>query len=101
MIFRRLINAACSARLGCTTSRSVPSTRKTHARMPLVGLDVDVAGAVARAACVSRALSMRMMGASAALQQVFHGRQFLHHAREIGVGLDLADHRGRARFSWA
>ena len=28
MIFRREISAACSARLGCTTSRSVPSTRK-------------------------------------------------------------------------
>ena len=28
MIFRRLMSAACSARLGCTTSRSVPSTRK-------------------------------------------------------------------------
>ena len=28
MIFRREISAACSARLGCTTSRNVPSTRK-------------------------------------------------------------------------
>jgi hypothetical protein len=28
MIFRREISAACSALLGCTTSRSVPSTRK-------------------------------------------------------------------------
>lgn len=28
MIFRREISAACSARLGCTTSRSVPSMRK-------------------------------------------------------------------------
>ena len=31
MIFSRLISAACSARLGCTTSRSVPSTRKRTA----------------------------------------------------------------------
>jgi hypothetical protein len=28
MILSRLISAACNARLGCTTSRSVPSTRK-------------------------------------------------------------------------
>ncbi len=28
MIFSREISAACSARLGCTTSRSVPSMRK-------------------------------------------------------------------------
>ena len=28
MIFKREISAACKARLGCTTSRSVPSTRK-------------------------------------------------------------------------
>ena len=28
MIFRREISAACSARLGCTTSRSAPSTLK-------------------------------------------------------------------------
>jgi len=28
MIFRREISAACRALLGCTTSRSVPSTRK-------------------------------------------------------------------------
>ncbi len=28
MIFRREISAACSALFGCTTSRSVPSTRK-------------------------------------------------------------------------
>jgi hypothetical protein len=34
--------------------------------MALVGLDVDVA-APSRAACVSRALSMRMMGASSAV----------------------------------
>ena len=31
MIFRREISAACSALLGCTTSRSVPSTRKRTA----------------------------------------------------------------------
>jgi hypothetical protein len=31
MIFRRLISAACSARLGCTTSRKLPSTRKRTA----------------------------------------------------------------------
>ena len=28
MIFKREISAACSARLGCTTSRKLPSTRK-------------------------------------------------------------------------
>ena len=31
MIFRREISAACSALFGCTTSRSVPSTRKRTA----------------------------------------------------------------------
>ena len=96
MIFRREISAACSARLGCTTSRSVPSTRKRTAGMALVGFDVDVA-APSRAACVSSALSMRMMGASfGGFEQVLDGRQVLHHARQVDRALDLADHRPRS-----
>ncbi len=80
MIFRREISAACSARLGCTTSRSVPSTRKRTLRVALVGLDVDVAGPVARGLRqqgVEHADDGRVVGG---FQQVFHGGQLLHHA---------------------
>ena len=52
------------------------------------------------AACVSSALSMRMIGASfAGLEQVFDRRQLLHHARQVDRALDLADHGGRARLA--
>ncbi|MNZ92510.1 hypothetical protein D3C78_1115370 [compost metagenome] len=53
---------------------------KAHAGMALVGLDVDVAGAVARGLGeqgVEHADDGRVVGG---LQQVFHGRQVLHHA---------------------
>jgi hypothetical protein len=58
---------------------------EAHAGVALVGLDVDVAGAVARG-LRQQALSMRMMGASSAgFQQVFDRGQLLHHARQVGV----------------
>jgi len=63
MIFSRLISAACRARLGCTTSRSVPSTRKRTLLLRSYG-SMWMSLAPSLAACVSRALSMRMMGAS-------------------------------------
>ncbi len=63
MIFSREISAACRARLGCTTSRSVPSTRKRTDECRSYG-SMWMSLAPSRAACVSRALSMRMMGAS-------------------------------------
>jgi hypothetical protein len=32
----------------------------------------------------------------AGFEQVFHGGQVLHHAREVGFGLDFADHGSRS-----
>ena len=52
------------------------------------------------AACVSSALSMRMIGASLrGLEQVLDRRQLLHHARQVDRALDLADHRRGARLA--
>ena len=52
------------------------------------------------AACVSSALSMRMIGASfGGLEQVLDRRQLLHHARQVDRALDLADHRRGARLA--
>jgi hypothetical protein len=65
---------------------------KAHAAVALVGLDVDVARAVARGLReqgVEHADDGRVVGG---FQQVFHGGQLLHHAREVGVALDLAHH---------
>ena len=66
MIFSREISAACSARLGCTTSRNVPSMRKRTEDVRSYG-SMWMSLAPSRAACVSSAFSMRMMGASPAL----------------------------------
>ena len=56
--------------------------------------------APSRAACVSSALIMRMIGASSAdLEQVLDRRELLHHAREVGVALHFAHHGGGARFA--
>ena len=99
MIFRREISAACSARLGCTTSRSVPSTRKRTERVALVGLDVDVAGAVLgglRQQRVEHADDRRVVRG---FEQVLDRRQVLHQARQVDRALDLADHRRRARLA--
>ena len=72
---------------------------KAHGGMALVGLDVDVAGAIAgglRQQRVEHADDGRVVRG---FQQVFDGGQVLHHARQVGVALDLADHRRRARFA--
>ena len=57
---------------------------------------MDVAGAIARGLGQQRiehADDGRVIGG---FQQVFNGRQVLHHARQISVALDLAYHRRRA-----
>ena len=67
---------------------------KAHGRVALVGLNVNVAGPVAR--------SLRQQGVQHAddgrvvsgLQQVFHRRQFLHHAAEVGIALHLTHYGG-------
>ena len=65
MIFKREISAACKARLGCTTSRKPPSTRKRTLEWRSKG-SMWMSLAPSRAACDNKALSMRMMGASSA-----------------------------------
>ncbi len=66
MIFRREISAACRARLGCTTSRSVPSTRKRTLESRSKG-SMWMSLAPSLTACVSSELTRRMMGASSAV----------------------------------
>ena len=72
---------------------------KPHHRVPLVGLDVNVAGAVP---CglgqqgIEHADDGRIVRG---FQQVLDGWQVLHHARQVGVAFDLADHRCGARFA--
>ncbi len=66
MILMRDTSAACSARLGRTTSRSVPSTRKRTSDDCSKG-SMWISEAPSRAACVSRALIMRMIGASSSV----------------------------------
>ena len=69
---------------------------KAHAGVALKGFNVDVAGAVARGLrqqSVEHADDGRVVGR---FEQVFDGGQGLHHARQIGLALDLGDHRGGA-----
>ena len=72
---------------------------KPHHRVPLVGFDVNVAGAVP---CglgqqgIEHADDGRIVRG---FQQVLDGWQVLHHARQVGVAFDLADHRCGARFA--
>lgn len=63
MILMREISAPCSAFFGRTTSRSVPSTRKRTTEAFSNG-SMWMSEAPSRAACVSSALIMRMIGAS-------------------------------------
>ncbi len=63
MILIREISAPCRAFLGRTTSRSVPSTRKRTTEAFSKG-SMWMSEACSRAAWVSRALIMRMIGAS-------------------------------------
>jgi hypothetical protein len=72
---------------------------KAHGRGALVGLDVDVARAVARGLREQRVEHADDGRVARAFQQVFDRRQLLHHARQVGVALHLADHRGGARFA--
>ena len=72
---------------------------EAHARMALVRLDVDVAGAVARRLRQQRVQHADDRGVVAGLQQVLDRRQFLHHARQVGVVLHLAHDGGGARLA--
>jgi len=81
MIFRREISAACSARFGLHHLAQRAVDAEAHAGVALVGLDVDVAGAVAcglRQQRVEHADDGRVVRR---FQQVFNGWQVLHHAR--------------------
>ena len=69
---------------------------KAHAGVALVRLDMDIRCAVARSLReqgIEHADDGRVVGG---FQQVFHGGQVLHHACQIGIRLDLADHHGGA-----
>ena len=66
---------------------------EAHGRGALVGLDVDVAGAVLgglRQQRVEHADDRRVVGG---FQQILHGGQVLHHAAQVDRALDLADDR--------
>ena len=72
---------------------------EAHTRMALVGLDVDVTRAVAcglRQQCVEHPDDGRV---ACGFEQVFHRRQVLHHARQVGVALYLTHHSGGAGFA--
>jgi hypothetical protein len=72
---------------------------KAHRARTLVGLDVDVARAVfgrLRQQGVEHADDGRVVGC---FEQVFDCRQVLHHAAQVDLALDLADHRGGTRFA--
>ncbi len=60
---------------------------------------MDVAGAVARGLRQQRIEHADDGRVVRGFQQVLDRRQILHHARQIGVALDLADHGGGARFT--
>ena len=99
MIFRREISAACSARFGCTTSRSDAVDAKAHRARALVGLDVDVAGAVLRGLREQRVEHADDRRVVRGLEQVLDRRQLLHHPRQVDRALDLADHHRGARLA--
>ena len=72
---------------------------KTHAGMPLIGLNVDVAGPVARRLCeqgIEHADDWRVVRR---FKQVFNGGQVLHHAGQVCITLNLAHHRGGTGFA--
>ncbi|MNS74569.1 hypothetical protein D3C72_1080500 [compost metagenome] len=72
---------------------------KAHARMALIGLDMDVAGSITRGLGqqgVEHADDGRI---TCGFQQVLHRRDVLHHARKIGAFLHFADHGGGVRFA--
>ena len=74
------------------TQRAVDA--KTHGRVALVGFNMDVTGTITgglRQQGVEHADDGRVVGS---FQQVFNGRQGLHHARKIDVAFHFA-HYGR------
>jgi hypothetical protein len=95
MIFRREISGVqCAVGLHHLAQRAVDA--KAHGTGALVGLDVDVARAVLgrlRQQRVEHADDGRVVGG---FEQVLHGGQVLHHARQVHRALDLADDDGRA-----
>jgi hypothetical protein len=96
MIFKREISAACKRAVGLHHFAQRAVDAKAHAAVALKGLDVDVAGAIARGLRqqgIEHADDGRVVGG---FEQVFHGGQLLHHARQVGIALDFADHRGGA-----
>ena len=67
--------------------------------MALEGFNMDVASAIARGLGqqgVEHADDRRVVRG---FQQVFDGRQVLHHAREVGLALHFTDHRCRTGFA--
>ena len=72
---------------------------KAHGGMLLIGLDVDVAGAIAYGLRQERIEQADDGCVIAGGQQVFHGRQLLQHLREVSVFLHLAHHGGGARLA--
>ena len=72
---------------------------KAHAGVALVRLNVNVARAIARGLREQRVEHADDGRVVRRLQQVFHGRQLLHDAREVHVRLHFADHGGGAGFA--
>jgi len=76
-----------------------PVDAKANRRVLLVGLDVDIAGSIARGLGEQRIEHANDGRVVLSLEQVFDGGQLLHHARQVHIGLYLADHGGCARFA--
>ena len=70
---------------------------KTHTGVALIGLDVDVAGTVPCRLHQQGVQHADDGGVGRGFQQVFYGRQLLHHAGQIGFALDFTHHHGRTR----
>ena len=72
---------------------------KANAGVALVRLDMDVACAIARGLRQQRVEHADDGGVVRRFEQILDGRQVLHHARQIGIALDLAHHGGGAGFA--
>ncbi len=91
MILMRDTSAACSARFGRTMSRNVPSILKRTSEY-VSNASMWMSDAPSRAACVSSALIMRMIGASSSVsKQILDVGDLLHHSRDIEFAFDVAD----------
>ena len=73
---------------------------KSHTRMPLVRLDVNVAGAVARGLGQERVQHANNRRIVRGVKQVGNRGQLLHDARQVSVGFNLVYHRRRAGFAF-